>query len=335
MCISLEQWRASIGLFNNNYVIKKRVKVRVSIAFIFYYINYIVLKGVDISCKLLSFVLNDLVCNLYFKIMLIFLLSEAGDIERSHGPDIIYSSLSILHSNIRRLRNKLDCMYITDNFLDFDILCFTESHLDANINTESLITSKKCDIPYHKDITKHGGGLLIYLSCGLAHIGIIDLETFWNESLWVEIKLNRESYIIGLFYSPRTADAVFFDALNKNIKKSLDITNNIIILGDMNEHLLNINMHHLKDDLLLNSLHNIISEPTRQLALLDPIILHEDMSPLNQGIIKVLPDISDHCATYVYLPFEYPVHGTFTRNVWMNKNANKLFNTTISKFDWS
>ena len=85
----------------------------------------------------------------------------------------------------------------------------------------------------------------------------------------------------------------------------------------MNEDLLNQNMHHLKDVLLLNSLHNIISEPTRQLALLDPIIIHNDMSPLNQDIIKVPPDIriSYHCATYVYLPFEYPVHGTFTRNV--------------------
>ena len=58
-------------------------------------------------------------------------------------------------------------------------------------------------------------------------------------------------------------------------------------------------MHHLKDVFLLNSFHNIISEPTHQLALLDPIILHDDMSPLNQGIINVLPDISDHCATYV------------------------------------
>ena len=60
------------------------------------------------------------------------------------------------------------------------------------------------------------------------------------------------------------------------------------------------------------------------------------MSPLNQGIIKVPPDISDHCATYVYLPFEYPVHGTFTRNVWMYKNANfELFNKKLSEFDWS
>ena len=60
------------------------------------------------------------------------------------------------------------------------------------------------------------------------------------------------------------------------------------------------------------------------------------MSPLNQGIIKVPPDISDHCATYVYLPLEYPVHGTFTRNVWMYKNANfELFNKKLSEFDWA
>ena len=209
-------------------------------------------------------------CNLSFKIVLILLLLEAGDIEMNPGADTINSFLSILHSNIRSIRNKFD--YVTENFLDFDILCFTESYLDANITTESLIMSSKYDIPYRKDRTNHGGGLLMYLSCGLAHTRMIDSETFWNESIWVEIKLNWESYLIGLFHSPRTADAVFFDSLNKNIEKALDITN-ITILGDMNEDLLNPNMHHLKDFLLLNSLHNIISEPTRQLALLDPIIL--------------------------------------------------------------
>ena len=61
----------------------------------------------------------------------------------------------------------------------------------------------------------------------------------------------------------------------------LGTTNNIIILGDMNEDLLNPNMHKLKDVSLLKSLHNIISEPIRQLALLDPIKLHEDMAHLS------------------------------------------------------
>ena len=91
------------------------------------------------------------------------------------------------------------------------------------------------------------------------------------------------------FYSPHTADHIFFDAVNTNIEKALDFTNSIILLGDMNEDLLNPNMHNLKDVLLLNSLQNIIFHQTRQLSLLDPIIPHEDMSPVNQSIIKALP----------------------------------------------
>ena len=83
----------------------------------------------------------------------------------------------------------------------------------------------------------------------------------------------------------------------------------------MNEDLFNPNMHNLKDVLLINSLHNIIPEPTRQLSSIDPIVLHENMPPLNQGIINVPSEISNHCPTCVYLPFEYHLHGTFTRNV--------------------
>ena len=113
-------------------------------------------------------------------------------------------------------------------------MCFSESHIDANITTESLIMSSKYDIPYRKDRTNHGCGLLMYLSCELAHTRIIGLETFLNDSLWVEIKLNRNIYLISLFYSPRTADAIFTDFLNKNIENALDIINNIMILGYMN-----------------------------------------------------------------------------------------------------
>ena len=104
----------------------------------------------------------------------------------------------------------------------------------------------------------------------------------------------------------------------------------------MNEDLLNPRMHNFKDVLLLNSLQNIIDEPTRQLGFLDPIILHEDMLPLTQGIIRVPPEISVHSATYVHLQFEYKLHRTFTRNIWMYKYANyELFNKRKSEFNCS
>ena len=49
------------------------------------------------------------------------LLLEAGDIERNPGPGTD-SAVSILHVNVRSIRNKIK--YIQDNFMDLDILCF-------------------------------------------------------------------------------------------------------------------------------------------------------------------------------------------------------------------
>ena len=83
----------------------------------------------------------------------------------------------------------------------------------------------------------------------------------------------------------------------------------------MNEDLLNPDVHNLKDILIINSLNNVISEPTRPHALLDPIIIHNDMSFLHQCILEIPPEISDHSATYLYLLFQYPLHRSFTRKV--------------------
>ena len=41
-----------------------------------------------------------------------------------------------MHLNIRSSRHKID--YILDNFTGIDILCFSETHLDFNVSTESL-----------------------------------------------------------------------------------------------------------------------------------------------------------------------------------------------------
>ena len=55
---------------------------------------------------------------------------------------------------------------------------------------------------------------------------------------------------LGTFCSPNTSGSNFFDALNRNIDEALDITNNVIIVVEMNEDLLNLNIHNLKDILL-------------------------------------------------------------------------------------
>ena len=72
-------------------------------------------------------ILMDFWQNCHFALIISILLLVASDIEQNPGPPNFLSDLSVLHLNIRSIRNKME--YIIDNFLDFDILCFSETHL--------------------------------------------------------------------------------------------------------------------------------------------------------------------------------------------------------------
>ena len=259
--------------------------------------------------------------NYHFSFILFMLLLEAFDIEQNPGPNNFTAALSILHLNMRSIRNKLD--YIKDTFLDFDILCFSETHLDVQSSNEFLFLSDTF------------AGVMIYFNSQLIHVRMADLEIFCDESIWVEIKVNSVSCLLGLFYSSRTADVNFINNLNLNIRKANDFSKNVIIVGDLNEDLFNLNYENLKDLIIINSLKNTIEDSTRQQALLDPIIVSDDMLYLNSGAIETLPSISDHKATYIRIPFNYQCQFSFKRLVWIYKNANIVQLKEISNHDWS
>ena len=188
-----------------------------------------------------------------------------------------------------------------------------------------LFPSNLYSAPYRKDRTNHGGGVLAYLNSSLLHARRPDLEIFCDESLWVVFN--------WLFYSPSTADAQFFNSFNLNIEKALEHSKNLIVVGDLNEDLLNPNFHNLKDVLLINSMTNVITEPTRQQAIL---IITEDLPFLDSGTLDVPDNISDHKATYITLPFQYDTEGAFSRLIYLYKKANfTLLKQKLSNFDWT
>ena len=169
--------------------------------------------------------------------------------------------LSLLHCNIRSIRNKLN--FIREEFLDCNVLCFTETHLNESITQENLFLSDSLDEPYSKDRTNHGGGILVYLNKDLVHSRVADLQGYCNESIWVKIFVKSEVYLIGVFYSPKTADNVFFGNLNMNLEAAVQISENVIIMGDLNEDLLNSTFHNSKDIIIVNSIMNVINIPAR------------------------------------------------------------------------
>ena len=256
----------------------------------------------------------------------------SGDIESNPGPT--QHCISIIHSNIRSIRNKLE--FIKNNLLDFDILCFTETHLDASIDSNSLSLSNAYDAPYRKDRTNHGGGLLIYLSTNIISQRMTNLEIYWNESIWIKIKQKSESFLLGVLYSPKTSDVKFFEQLNLNIEAALEISKRVIIVGDFNDDLLNDNKHYLKDVLLINSLQNIVNEPTREQALLDPILVPLDCTVLDKGVFNMPSLISDHRAPFITVPFDYPVSSSYKGLVWIYRRGDyQQLKEKIEHFNWN
>ena len=79
---------------------------------------------------------------------------------------------------------------------------------------------------------------------------------------------------------------IFFNNFDTNIEKTLEVTKNLILAGDLNEDLLNPNYHNLRDIMLINSLQSVIANPTKQDAILDPIIIPDDMYYLDGGVFS-------------------------------------------------
>jgi len=103
---------------------------------------------------------NTLIWSIFTALRKLLILS--GDIELKPGSNNTNNiSFSIFQLNIRSIQNKLD--YVRDNLLDYNLLCFTETHLSQDI-PNSDIDLDGFDILYRKDLSSHSGGLLLYTS---------------------------------------------------------------------------------------------------------------------------------------------------------------------------
>ncbi len=135
--------------------------------------------------------------NIYLAITLTMLILLSGDISENPGPESFSGSLSVLHLNIRSIRNKIS--YIEDCLSDFDILCFTETHLLDDVDMGNLLIKGYCP-PFRKDKSAHSGGILVYVADHIMSDRMINLEALWDETIWIRVKTKREIYFICTIY---------------------------------------------------------------------------------------------------------------------------------------
>jgi hypothetical protein len=71
--------------------------------------------------------------------------------------------------------------------------------------------------------------------------------------------------------------------------------------------------------LTLYDLTNVINEPTRMGALLDPVIVSNIDIVVDSEVIEVDRSISDHNATLINIKISYSIKITYMRKVWQYK----------------
>lgn len=153
MGIDISAYRAAVGIF---YIVTHR-----RIAFPKYYMNLPLLaycaRTVFVILFLRKFMKND-----EYLVYKAVLMLACMHIELNPGPnESDIKSVEIFHLNTRSIRNKIE--YMNDTADNFHILCFSETHLDNNIDSVSM-QFHGFDLPIRKDRSHNGGGVMIYMS---------------------------------------------------------------------------------------------------------------------------------------------------------------------------
>ena len=218
MGVSLECYRAAIGLFNC------RISVVSTVNFSFVFLNIMV------GCLQLLMVLA-----LFFMICF--------DVELNPGP---YQNvnLKIAHLNIRSLNAPNKFGEIASAILNhkFDLFALSETWLNDSISNDLFSIPGYCPL-IRLDISdgRRSGGVAVYVTTSIAVKRRNNLETCGFELLWVELKVGSDNLICGICYRPPGGDLISNARFLDNLQRCLDKINIqpnslITIIGDFNAH---------------------------------------------------------------------------------------------------
>ncbi len=154
------QWRAAIGNFCGKL---HSVVLKYTFHFTFHEFYLLWKKYISYTCTFCKFFLTlvtESTLNIPFSAVVLLLVIMSGDVQQNPGPHtsdpLITTGLGVMQLNIRSIRHKLD--FIKNELMDYDILCFTETHLTNLIDEATLELESYGKNSYRRDKTAHSGG---------------------------------------------------------------------------------------------------------------------------------------------------------------------------------
>ena len=220
-------------------------------------------------------------------------------------------NLKIAHLNIHCLEPKVDQVQIYLYKHDFDILALSETFLCENISDAQVnIEGYKL---YRKDrVGRIGGGVAFYVKDGIEAIPEVKLNDSDIEALWLRLVYPfRPPILICCMYRPPNSSTQYYDKMLEVIDASINITEDIIILGDLNfnyvidENLSKNPIHYIEN---LYNLHQLVTSPTRvtptSSTTLDLILTSIPDDHVSTSVLKIA--LSDHYLVYSEMKFRKP-----------------------------
>lgn len=217
-------------------------------------------------------------------------------------------SISIAHINIRSLFAKFGIFQEHVREHEYDVIGISESWLHPGINSD-VISLEGYNF-YRQDRTGRGGGVGVYVREGIRADTVQSVSNEFIECIWICVSSRKggDRYILGNIYRPPKSNfQLFVDYLEDILFNISASYNNIVICGDFNLNMLDINssVTQLLSVCNVFGLNQLIQEPTRITAtsatLLDLIFATAELEA-NSGVTDV--EFSDHGLVYAKLKIE-------------------------------
>ena len=323
MEVSLEAYRAAIGLFNF-------FRIR---CFKFVYS----MNRADTALIFLSIAL-----------CIVLRIALSNDVELNPGPFFQFG-----HLNARSLNrdDKFDEISELVKENGFDVFAVTETWLNDRVPNDCL------QIPGYNPIIRldrhqrMGGGVAFFTGNSVVVKRRLDLELAAVEFLWIEFRIKHFDILCGVCYRPPDNDSVSLDNFFEYFQLVLDKIRQlpkqyfIVMLGDFNAHYDVANPSgnsevggKLYSFLESNNLAQLITEPTRVTSnsstILDLVITNCPERFSASGTLSP-PSNCDHSVIFVSMNLITHRSRSYKRQVWNFNNVNSAdLNCELSQMDW-
>ena len=276
------------------------------------------------------------------------ILSENSQPAKLHDLKNSNEDFTILNINCRSLLNKIEDLNYILNELKPDIVCLTETWLDNSTKENCFIPSgyniirkDRSEIFKQKYGRNKGGGIAVVYKNGLK----IDTKNYITnkieEILWVEIK-GKQNFLLGVIYRPDYCDLLKDDEeesiLEESIRKAAEITQRIIVTGDLNIDMSNPKnkqTEKLTDVFSCFGMNQHIKKPTRIDKSGKETIIDHTWADEGMNLIKKTDTfiaLSDHLGTFtsINVPKFTPEKKTILCRCWKKYNK-EVFNEKLAE----